>query len=113
SGGNMQVGKLRDRIRLLALTGDRDAAGEPLDTVNEVATVYADVRVVSGREMVRSGVDINQQIFTIRIRAREVLPQWRIEVLSGPNRDVMLSISSVQPDPARKDTIITAATYER
>lgn len=29
----MQVGKLRDRIRLLALTGDRDAAGEPLDTV--------------------------------------------------------------------------------
>ncbi|EHQ1051889.1 head-tail adaptor protein, partial [Salmonella enterica] len=33
----MQVGKLRDRIRLLALTGDRDAAGEPLDTVNEVA----------------------------------------------------------------------------
>ncbi|EOC0702530.1 head-tail adaptor protein [Salmonella enterica subsp. enterica serovar Kokomlemle] len=109
----MQVGKLRDRIRLLALTGERDALGEPLDTVNEVAAVFADVRVVSGREMIRSGVDINQQIFTIRIRARKVLPQWRIEVLSGPNRGVMLSISSVQPDPACKDTIITAATYER
>lgn len=109
----MQVGKLRDQIRLLALTGERDAAGELLDTVNEVTTVYADVRVVSGREMIRSGADISQQIFTIRIRARQVLPQWRIEVLSGPNRGVMLGISSVQPDPARKDTIITAATYER
>ena len=109
----MQVGKLRDRIRLLALTGERDTVGEPLDAVNEVATVYADVRVVSGREMIRSGVDISQQIFTIGIRARPVSSQWRIEILSGPARGVMLGISSVQPDPARKYTIITAATYER
>ncbi|ECF2367647.1 hypothetical protein E1890_23945 [Salmonella enterica subsp. enterica serovar Mountpleasant] len=109
----MQVGKLRDRIRLMTLTGERDSLGEPLNTLTEVATVYADVRVVSGREMVRSGVDINQQIFTIQIRARQILPQWRIEIISGPNKGVMLDISSVQPDQDRKKITITATTYER
>ena len=107
------IGKLRDHIRLMALTEDRDELGELLDTYTQIAVVNANIRVVSGRDLIRAGADIHQQIFTLQLRYRKIDSNWRIEILSGACRGTKLAISNVQPDPQRKWVILTAVTYER
>ena len=44
----MQAGRLRDRVIILNVTTARSPSGHPVETVTEGATVWAEVKGISG-----------------------------------------------------------------
>lgn len=44
------IGRMRHRVQIQARSTAQDAAGQPVETWTTTATVWADVRPVSGRE---------------------------------------------------------------
>ncbi|HAZ4725229.1 TPA: head-tail adaptor protein, partial [Escherichia coli] len=51
----MQAGRLRDRVIILNVTTARSPSGHPVETVTEGATVWAEVKGISGREIISGG----------------------------------------------------------
>ncbi|MGQ0455243.1 phage head closure protein, partial [Bacillus sp. SS-TM] len=48
----MQAGRLRDRITVLNITSERDNSGQPVETWHDGAETWAEVKGISGRELV-------------------------------------------------------------
>ncbi|EMQ3414397.1 phage head closure protein, partial [Escherichia coli O117:H42] len=51
----MQAGRLRDRVTILNVTTVRSPSGHPVETMTEGATVWAEVKGISGRERISGG----------------------------------------------------------
>lgn len=64
------TGRLRQRIAIERPPTDQDDVGQPLGPWVPVATVWADIRHVSGIETVKSGADTSIVRASIRIRIR-------------------------------------------
>ncbi len=45
----MQAGRLRDRVVILNATTVRSPSGHPVETMTEGATIWAEVKGISGR----------------------------------------------------------------
>lgn len=57
----------------------KDAAGQPVETWADVATIWSDVRFQSGAEVLRAGSEVAIKRATIRIRSRtDVDASWRM-----------------------------------
>ena len=56
----MQAGRLRDRVVILNITTSRTPSGHPEETLNEGATVWAEVKGISGRERISGGAETAQ-----------------------------------------------------
>ena len=69
----MRAGRLRHRVTLQSQTTDRDTAGQKEDKWQNIATVWAAVEDVSGREIIRGGVASGQLTTRITIRYRSGL----------------------------------------
>ena len=54
----VRAGILRDRITIQERSNTRNSVGEKIDSWSDVATVWAQVRPVSGRERLRSDTEI-------------------------------------------------------
>ncbi|EFJ5915813.1 phage head closure protein, partial [Escherichia coli] len=48
----MQAGRLRDRVVILNATTVRSPSGHPVETMTEGATIWAEVKGISGRERI-------------------------------------------------------------
>lgn len=76
------AGELNRRIRLLSPSHSVNGAGEHVTTwtsptVNEV---WANVRTLTGREMVRNDLVDGVVTYLVRVRYRaDIRPDWRIE----------------------------------
>lgn len=66
----MQAGNLDQRITLQARSTAQDAAGQPTDTWLDVATVWAQVQAVRGREFFAAAQTQQEQTVKVRIRYR-------------------------------------------
>lgn len=66
----MPAGKLNQRVTLSGLTGGTDALGQPLQYWADFATVWADVRFVSGIETIKAGRETSTSRASVRIRRR-------------------------------------------
>lgn len=88
-------GKLRHRITLQSKgTPTRDAMGGEVVTWADVATVWAEVRALSGRALIAAQQAQSEVIATITIRHRaDVRPDWR--VLHGSD---IYTIHAIIPD---------------
>lgn len=64
----LQTGKMKNRIALQSQTATVDAAGQPLDMWATVATVWADIRHISGTEAIKGGAPSSSVNASIRIR---------------------------------------------
>lgn len=64
----MRAGALRDRITLQAPPTAQDAAGQPAGNWTDVATVWAEVRDLSGREFIAAQATQSEVSTKIRIR---------------------------------------------
>ncbi len=62
----MQAGRLRDRVTILNVTTVRSPSGHPVETMTEGATVWAEVKGISGRERISGGAETAQA--TVRVR---------------------------------------------
>lgn len=66
----MQAGKLNRRVTIQQLTAGQDDIGEPIQVWADVATIWADVRYLSGLETVKSGAPVSVAKASLRARRR-------------------------------------------
>lgn len=67
----MRAGTLRHRVTLQALEQGRDAYGGPVETWADVATVWASVEAVSGRDFFAARQEQNEVTHKVTIRYRD------------------------------------------
>jgi SPP1 family predicted phage head-tail adaptor len=74
----MQAGKLNSRVKIEQKSTVQDAYGQPVETWTDVATVWAEVRDITGKEFVSAQATQNavQTKITIRHRAG-IVPAMR------------------------------------
>ncbi len=73
----MQAGQLRDRITIQRKTQGTDSWGAPLpEAWEDYASVWANIRFLSGTESIKAGADVSVVRASIRIR-------WRQDVTAG------------------------------
>lgn len=73
----MQAGRLDTRITIQRKTGGADAWRAPLpEAWEDYATVWANVRHLSGTESIKAGADVSVVSASIRIR-------WRQDITAG------------------------------
>lgn len=77
----MKAGKLRHRITLQAQSATQDAFGGQANTWTDVATVWAEIITLEGRELLAAQAVHNESRYKIRIRgiAGGVNPAWRVK----------------------------------
>lgn len=99
----MRAGQLRHRVTIQAQTTTQDEYGQPVQTWSDVATVWASVEDLSGREFFAAqqiAAEVTTRV-TIRYRAG-IEPDMR--VIAGGRT---LDIRSVQdPDGRRRQLVL-------
>lgn len=80
----MNAGKMRDRVTLQVRAAGTDAWGQPLEGWADVATIWADVRFLSGVEAVRAGAERASATASVRIRPRAVTTAHRLLIAGKP-----------------------------
>ena len=91
----MQAGKLRHRVTIEQVTSTRDSMGVPEETWSTLATVWAEVAAVSGREFVegfRTQAEVTHSIWiryrsdvTARMRCAEGSTHYDIVAVLDPD----------------------------
>lgn len=66
----MQAGRLNSRVTIKRRATGQDAIGQPVTTLETVATVWANILHQSGRETIKSGADTSIVQASIRVRLR-------------------------------------------
>lgn len=73
----LRAGKLRDKVVIQQKTGGTDAWGAPLpEAWEDYATIWANVRHLSGTESIKAGADVSVVRASFRIR-------WRTDITAG------------------------------
>jgi len=93
----MQAGKLRNTVTIQQQTAGQDEIGQPMTTWTNVATVWADIRHLSGIETVKAGAQISAVKASIRIRYRAGINAG-MRILHG---STIYNIAAVMPDAAK------------
>lgn len=93
----MSVMALSKRVTLQQRTAGQDAAGQPLTTWADVATVWGHIGYLSGYETIKADASSSSTKASIRIRARAGTTSDMRAVCGG----VTYSIDAVLPDGAR------------
>lgn len=95
----MKAGRMRNRITLQKYETSRSPVGSVIKTWVDIATVWAEVNAVSGKELIASSAE--QQIGTIRIWMRyrdDISQSCRVVYqLAGMSSNI-LNIKAVIPD---------------
>jgi len=75
----MNPGELRHRITIQQLSSSQDTYGENVDTWVDVATVYAAVNPISGRELFAAEKENSEITHRVKIRYRSgITPDMRV-----------------------------------
>lgn len=106
----MRAGLLRSKIDLMRLNQTQDSAGGLIDEWVTYATVRCEDRVTSTKSLIESGMDINQEIHTFRMRHRcDIKPSDRVKISDGRILDI---VGYPKPlDQKRREIIITAVYH--
>ncbi|MFT0667933.1 phage head closure protein [Enterobacter hormaechei subsp. xiangfangensis] len=89
----MQAGRLRDRVVIQNITTSRDPSGQPVETWHNGAEAWAEVKGISGRELVAAGAET--AVATIRVWTRfrsDITAASRLRVMTGPLKGAILNI---------------------
>lgn len=95
----MNPGSLNSRVTIKQRAAGQDEVGQPLETLEDVATVWANIRNRSGTEAIRSDKDTSIVQASIRIRIRRDLNAG-MEVHHGAT---VYMIKAVLPDEINLD----------
>lgn len=97
----MNPGLLSQRVIIQQRSTTQDADGQPLEVWSPVATLWADVRHVSGLETIKSDTDTSIVKASVRIRYRSDINAG-MRVAHG---SMVYDIKAVLPDLLRKSHI--------
>lgn len=93
----MPAGKLKDRVTLLQRQSGQDALGQPSTAWVDVASLWAEVRFVSGIETIKAGRETSTSRASVRIRnTNGIVRQMRVQL-----GVVDYEIVDIIPDPKR------------
>lgn len=91
----MDIGRLRHRVTIQNFTPTKLPSGQEKETWQDVVTVWAEVKGISGREMVSSGSVLAEATIRVWIRHRnDVTAASRLICRKGPFAGQVLSISA-------------------
>ncbi|MEG5552855.1 phage head closure protein [Enterobacter hormaechei] len=89
----MQAGRLRHLITIQNFTTTRDSSGQPVEEWVDGANTRAEVKGISGRELVAAGAET--AVATIRVWTRfrsDITAASRLRVMTGPLKGAILNI---------------------
>lgn len=84
----MQAGTLNRRITVKKLDTVLDEYGEPVSGWVELFTAWADIRLLSGLETVRSNVEVSEVKASIRLRYRPGVSAAMVAVHDGKSYEI-------------------------
>jgi SPP1 family predicted phage head-tail adaptor len=97
----MEAGKLRNRVSIRDRVSTQDGAGQPIETWDEVAAVWADIRHLNGMESIKAGADVSVNKVSIRVRRRSDIDAG-MRVYHG---STIYEIKAVLPDEQRRERL--------
>ena len=75
----MYAGQLKNKVTIQAKADTVDAIGQPVNTWIDVATVWADIRYLSGLESIKSDADVSIAKVSIRVLyIADIKPSMRV-----------------------------------
>jgi len=89
---------MNHRITIEQRTAGEDAIGQPVDTWQTVAELWANVRYLSGLSAIKAGADVSINKVSVRIRHRTGLNAGMRVMYDGQTFD----IQAVLPDEKRQ-----------
>lgn len=66
----MQIGRRNRKVTIQRLTSGQDDIGQPVQTWSDLATVWANVKTLTGSEAIKGGAETSTAKASIRIRRR-------------------------------------------
>lgn len=98
----MQAGRLRHRVTIQNFTVGRTPSGQPIEEWVDSKTIWAEVKGVSGRELIASGAEKAESTIRVWVRfRRDITAASRLKVLNGPFAGAVLAINGPPiPDAA-------------
>lgn len=94
----MRAGQLRHHVTIQRRSTGEDALGQPLLTWSDVATVHANVRQLSGRELMTAGAERAENTARVTMRYRADLVE-KMRLLYGA---IVYDITSVSDLDGRR-----------
>lgn len=102
----MQAGRLRHLITIQNFTTKRDSSGQPVEEWVDVANTRAEVKGISGRELVAAGAETAEATVRVWMRYRpDVSAASRIKVITGPFKGNTLNVVG-PPIPDAKGVLL-------
>lgn len=100
----MRAGKMRHRVTIRTFTTSRSPSGQVIEQWEDGATIWAEVKGISGREIIASGREIAESTVRVWMRYRaDITAANKLNVLTGPFAGSTLNISG----PPIPDTDMT------
>lgn len=104
----MRAGDLNRRVRIERHDQGQDDLGQPIDTWVEVATVWCNVKMLTGKEALTSDAEVADATASIRIRYRTYVDNGMRAVLlkfvdGQPVDDVVFNILAPLPNVASRE----------
>jgi len=84
----LSAGKLNRRVILRQRVAGHDAAGQPSASWSDLASVWANVRVLSGAQAIKADAEISTVRASIRIRLRDDVTAGMIVVDGSTTYDI-------------------------
>ncbi|MDR5761953.1 phage head closure protein [Caballeronia sp. LZ035] len=97
----MRAGDLDRRVRIERNSGGFDDIGQPIEGWTEVATVWGNVRMLTGKETLTSDADVGTASASIRIRYRTDITNGMRAIVDG----VVFNIGAPLPDLAGREYV--------
>ncbi len=107
------VGRIRDLILQLSkssiystkpFTISKTPSGQPVESWTDGKTIWAEVKGISGRELLAAGVERADATIRVWVRFRtDISASSRLKVLNGPYKDAVLNVTG-PPVPDIKGT---------
>jgi SPP1 family predicted phage head-tail adaptor len=97
----MEIGKLNRLVTIQQQSTTQDAAGQPAPTWSDLASVWANIRYLSGMETIKAGAEMAVAKASIRIRFRsDVTAAMRVSI-----GETVFQIKAVMPDEAGRQFV--------
>ena len=89
----MRAGGLRNRVTIRVFTTYRDSTGQVIQVWEDGETIWAEVRGISGRELMASGAEVAEVTIRVWVRfRRDITAANRLKVLTGQFAGATLNI---------------------
>ncbi|XWJ92930.1 phage head closure protein [Phytobacter ursingii] len=89
----MRTGGLRNRVTIRKFTTSRSPSGQVIEKWEDGATIWAEVKGISGRELVASGAEMAEATIRVWVRfRRDITAASRLKVLTGAFAGATLNI---------------------